>query len=146
MRSRLVLTEKGIEAVGFFSCPGLSKSDSISFVVDTGSGASFLGWDDATRLGIEVDSLHGIAKPVMGFGGSGTDARRLEQPCFLYFDFEGHKEEVEMPGILVYKPARTKSKHWKVEGSISLLGRDFLEISRWALFVDVAKKEFYFET
>src|SRR5205809_7954555 len=106
MRSRLVLTQKGIEAVGFFACPGSSTSDSVSFVVDTGYGASFLGWDDANRLGIEVSSLRGLAQPVMGFGGSGTDVRHLQEPCFLYFDFEGRKEEVEMPGILVYRPAK----------------------------------------
>ena len=143
----MVLTERGIEAVAVFTCPGRSRTDTLSFIVDTGSSASFLSWDDAVRLGIDVDSLPGSPKPIMGFGGSGTDVRYLARPCFLHFDFDATKaEQVALPdGILVYKPARTKTKRWRTEKSLSLLGRDFMKISGWNLVVNVAKNEFYFE-
>lgn len=145
MRSALVLTEKGFEAPATFACPGVLSSTALHFVVDTGSTLSFLGYTDATEAGLDFNALPSYGKPVAGFGGS-ADAKQIRQTCFVYLDFEGHLEEIEMPqGILVYRPAKTKTKHWKLEGSVSLLGRDFLARSGCKVVFDFPHSEAYFE-
>lgn len=86
MRSTLLLTERGIELVGRLTCPERMISGTLRFIIDTGSERSFLGWDDAQKLGIDVDRLPGSAKPVLGFGGS-ADAKHLREECYIYLDF-----------------------------------------------------------
>ncbi len=147
MQSPLLITEKGLEVVGRFHCPARKVTETFHFVVDTGSSTTYLGWHDATRARIDFDSLPGSPKPVFGFGGSGTDVKHLPEQCFFYIPFEtGGLEEVQLPeGILIYRPARTKTKNWKTEGSVSLIGRDFLRVSGWRLIVDLAGNRAYFE-
>ena len=146
MRSSLLLTEKGIRAVTRFNCPTRKISGNLDFIVDTGSERSFLGWDDAQKLGLDVDELPGYAKPVLGFGGS-AEAKHLQEACYIYLDFgsDGLREVLLADGILVYRPSKTRTKHWKRGPSVSLLGRDFLEKSGCRLVVDLAKKELFLE-
>src|SRR5438876_7925542 len=47
MRSRLVLSERGIEVVAQFACPARRITQTYNFLIDTGSSASYLGWEDA---------------------------------------------------------------------------------------------------
>ena len=145
MRSRLVLGERGIEAVAHFTCPSRMISKALHFVVDTGSELSFLGWKDAILAGIEVESLPAYPRPVAGFGGA-AEAKHLRDPCFVYLDFDDTLKQVELPnGMLVYRPSRTKTKHWRIEESVSILGRDFIRNSGSKLVVDLANDEAYFE-
>ena len=144
-RSPLLITEKGIETVARFMCPNRMLSLTLHFIIDTGSGISLLGYQNALQAGIDFESLGQYGKPVAGFGGA-ADAKHLKDPCYIYLEFEGTLHEVEMPeGILVYRPSRKGTKHWKVEESANLLGRDFMEGSRCRLSVDIARREAYFE-
>ena len=146
MRSSLLLTERGIQAAVNFHCPARKISGTLHSIVDTGSTRSFLGWEDAQKLGLDVDRLPGYATPVFGFGGS-ADAKHLPEECYLYLDFgdEGLQEVILADGILVYRPSKTRSKHWKRGPSLSLLGRDFLEKSGYRLVVDLRRREFFLE-
>ncbi len=115
------------------------------FIIDTGSGRSFIGYQNALRAGIDFDRLPQYGRPVAGFGGA-ADAKHLPDSCYVYLDFENTLHEVEMPdGILVYRPSRKGAKHWKVEESANLLGRDFIEASGCRLSIDLARGEAYFE-
>ena len=144
MRSPLLLTEKGIETVATFTCPGRRISKVIHFILDTGSGLSFLGHKDALQADIDFDNLPQYGKPVAGFGGA-ADARHIPEACYVYVDFDNELHEVELEGgILVYRPSRKGAKHWKMEGSVSLLGRDFLDRSGCKLVVNLPD-EAYFE-
>lgn len=145
MRASLLLTEKGIEAVVRFTCPSRGISRTLHFLVDTGSGLSFLGWKDALQADIDPEQLPGYGKPVAGFGGA-ADAKHLKDPCFIYLDFEGKLIEVELPeGVLVYRPSRTRTKRWTLQESVSLLGRDAIRSSGCRLVVDLPRGEAYFE-
>ena len=145
MRSRLVLTERGIEAVAHLTCPSKMVSKVLHFVVDTGSELSFLGWKDALQANIDVEALPTYPKPVAGFGGA-AEAKHLREPCYVYLDFDGVLEQVELPsGMVIYRPSPTKTKHWKIEESVSILGRDFIKNSGYKLIVYLAKDEAYFE-
>lgn len=150
MKSPLVLTERGIELVAQFTCPSRKISKILHFIIDTGSGLSFIGWKDALQAGIDWEKLGGYPKPVAGFGGA-ADARHLNELCFIHLDFEDDEQKhslvsVEMPeGMLVYRPARTQTKHWKIEESVSLLGRDFLSNADCRLVLDLPAGEAQFE-
>jgi hypothetical protein len=145
LRASLLLTEKGIEAAARFTCPSRGISRTLHFLVDTGSGLSFLGWKDALQADIDPEKLPGYGKPVAGFGGA-ADARHLKEPCFIYLDFEGTLVQIELPeGVLVYRPSRKKTKHWTVQESISLFGRDALRSSGCRLVVDLPREEAYLE-
>ncbi len=136
MRSSLLITEKGIEAVVTFTCPARHISRALHFVLDTGSGLSFLGYKDVLQMNIDFDHLPGYGKAVAGFGGA-ADAKHVPEACFVYVNFGSELHEVELPhGILVYRPSRKGAKGWKLEESVSLLGRDFLENSGCKLVVD----------
>jgi hypothetical protein len=145
MRSRLTLGEKGPTAVARLDCPGV-VSGVFDFVVDTGSGATMLGWHDAIRGGIDFESLPQVGKPVAGFGGEATDVRAIGRVCFVYLSFDHQLEQVELPeGILVYRPSRRRTKNWKFGPTANVLGRDFLQASGWQLFVDLAHNLAYIE-
>jgi hypothetical protein len=146
MRSRLLLTEKGIEVVALFTCPARRISQTFNFLIDTGSTASYLGWEDALKAGIDVDKLPGSAKPTFGFGGA-ADVKQLPEPCFLHVRYgEAGMETVELPqGIMVYRPSRRKTARWQSGPSVSIVGRDFLRNSGWKLVVDLAEQEAFFE-
>lgn len=145
LRSPLILTEKGYETIATIACPGILSSRALHFVIDTGSTLSFLGHKDAIQAGLDFDSLPTYGKPVAGFGGS-ADARHIRGIVFIYLDFGGQLHEVELEeGILVYRPAKTKTKEWKLEGSVSLLGRDFLSRAQCRLVVDSPRGQAYFE-
>ncbi len=150
MQSPLVLTERGVELVAQFTCPSRKISKVLHFIIDTGSGLSFIGWKDALQAGIDWEKLGRYAKPVAGFGGA-ADARHLNEPCFIHLDFEDEQHQHSLvtvdllDGMLVYRPARTKTKHWKVEDSVSLLGRDFLASTACTLVLNLAEGEGWFE-
>jgi len=146
MRSRLLLTEKGIEVVAVFTCPARRISKTFNFLIDTGSMASYLGWEDALKAGIDADKLPGSPRPVFGFGGA-ADVKHLPDPCFLHVRYEeGGMETVELPqGIMVYRPSRRKTARWQSGPSFSILGRDFLRNSGWRLVVNLAQEEAFFE-
>ncbi len=146
MRSQLNITEKGIEAVARLHCPEHRVSTTLSFLVDTGSERSFLSWEDATRAGVDVDSLPSSSRPVLGFGGA-ADAKELRATCYLYAAFNNSSlEMVELEsGMLVYRPSRRKARHWQSAPAVSILGRDFLKRSGWILVVDLAKSEAYLD-
>src|SRR2546421_11608350 len=112
MRSRLTLSEKGPTAVARLDCPGVF-SGTFDFVVDTGSSVTMLGWHDALRVGLDFDSLPNVGKPVAGFGGEATDVRAIRHPCFIYLSFDHQLEQVELDGIIVYRPSRKQTKRWK---------------------------------
>ena len=146
MRSRLTLGEKGPTAHAKFHCPEAGISAYFDFVVDTGSGATMLGWHDAVRQNIKFESLSHVAKPVAGFGGEATDVRAIAHPCYIYLSFDNRLEQVELSGgILVYRPSRKQTKRWKFSPTVNVLGRDFLVASGWRLYVDLARGEAYFE-
>ncbi len=111
---------------------------------------SFIGWKDAVQSGIDWEKLGTYSKPVAGFGGA-ADARHLDEPCFVHLDFEDEQRQhslvtVDLPdGMLAYRPARTKTKHWKVEDSVSLLGRDFLAGTACSLVLNLSEGEGWFE-
>ena len=146
MRSALLLSERGIQAVVNFHCPTRKISGTLHFIIDTGSTRSFLGWEDAQKLGLDVDQLPGYAMPVFGFGGS-ADAKHIQEECYLYLDFgdQGLQEVILEDGILVYRPSKTRAKRWKRGPSLSLLGRDFLETSGYRLVVNLRGREFFLE-
>src|SRR6267143_6013037 len=146
MRSSLLLTERGIQAVVQFHCPARKASGVLHFIIDTGSTLSFLGWEDAEKLGLDVDGLPGYGMPVLGFGGS-ADAKHLREECYLYLDFgdQGLQEVILTDGILVYRPSKARAKHWKRGPSVSILGRDFLEKSGYRLVVNLVRKELFLE-
>src|SRR3989442_6775528 len=101
MRSHLLRTERGFEVAATFACHGVVSSRALHFVIDTGSTFSFLGYKDAVQAGLDFDKLPPYGKPVAGFGGS-ADARHIREPCFIYLDFEGQLQEIELSGgILV---------------------------------------------
>jgi hypothetical protein len=102
LRSRLVLTEKGIELVARLTCPSKKISKVLNFILDTGSQRSFLGWQDASEAGVDVEGLPSSTKPVLGFGGA-AEAKHLNEPCFFHVDLDGVRlETVElMNGILI---------------------------------------------
>ena len=128
------------------TCPSQRISKVLNFILDTGSEASFLGWQDSSEAGIEVDGLPNSRKPVLGFGGA-AEAKHLNEPCFLHVDLDGIRlETVELSnGILIYRPSRTRSRHWKEGPSVSILGRDFLASSGMRLVVDLSHDEMYLE-
>ena len=146
MRSRLVLSERGIEVVAQFTCPMRHITQTYNFLIDTGSSSSYLGWEDAAKAGIKVEELPSSSKPIFGFGGA-ADVKHLKEPCFLHVRFEGNTlETVGLPdGILVYRPSRRKTTHWRSGPSVSLLGRDFLRMSGWKLIADLPRQEAYLE-
>jgi len=146
VRSRLFLTEKGIEVVARFTCPARRISDTLHFLIDTGSERSFLGWETAVKVGLVVEDLPRYPKPVFGFGGA-AEAKHLSDLCALHVPFEGDQlETVEIrDGILVYRPSRTQTKHWKAGPSVSIIGRDVLTLSGWKLVVDLSQDQMYFE-
>lgn len=146
MRSHLILSEKGFTTVGRFHCPTRRINTTLSFIIDTGAEVSLLGWQDLVRAGANVEELPGTPRPLAGFGGEATDVRHIKDPCFVYLDFEGKLEYVELSeGILVYRPSRTKTKRWKLEGTVNILGRDFLAKSGWTLVINMAQREAYLE-
>ncbi|TLZ75652.1 MAG: hypothetical protein E6K08_08215 [Methanobacteriota archaeon] len=147
MRSRLVLSERGIEVVAQFTCPARRITQTYNFLIDTGSSASYLGWEDATKAGIKVEELPSSSKPIFGFGGA-ADVKHLKDPSFLHVRFEDNTlETVELPdGILVYRPSRRKTTHWQSGPSVSLLGRDFLRMSGWKLIANLPREEAYLES
>jgi len=73
--------------------------------------------------------------------------KHLKETCFLHVRFEGNTlETVELPdGILVYRPSRRKTTHWRSGPSVSLLGREFLRMSGWKLIADLPRQEAYLE-
>ena len=80
MRSRLVLSERGIEVVAQFTCPMRHITQTYNFLIDTGSSSSYLGWEDAAKAGIKVEELPSSSKPIFGFGGA-ADVKHLKEPC-----------------------------------------------------------------
>ena len=146
MRSSLLLTERGIQAIARFTCPARKITGNLHFIIDTGSERSFLGWEDAEKLGLRVDALPGYPKPVLGFGGS-AEAKHLREECYIYLDFGDHglQQVLLADGILLYRPSKARTKHWKRGPSVSILGRDFLEESGYRLVVDLAATELFLE-
>ena len=76
-----------------------------------------------------------------------AEAKHLNEPCFLHVDLDGTRlETVELPnGILIYRPSRTRSRHWKEGPSVSIRERDFLASSGMRLVVDLSHDEMYLE-
>ncbi len=145
MRSPLVITERGVECIARFVCPNRKISTTLDFIVDTGSGLSFIGYKDALQMGVEFDELGPYGRPVAGFGGA-ADARHLSDPCYVYVDFDKELHQVDLPeGVLVYRPSRKGSKRWKTEESVSLLGRDFEKASGLTLAINLSRGEAYLE-
>ncbi len=146
MRVSLSFTEKGIELVGRLHCPAKHISTSLSFVIDTGSEMSYLGWDDAETAGLDSDQLPRYYKPVLGFGGA-AEAKHLREQCFVYAESEDKDlQQVEFPnGILVYRPSKRKKRRWVAGKSVSILGRDFMIYAGWRLSIDAKNKIAYFE-
>ncbi len=144
-RIRLVLRDQGIQVFAAFASPG-HGSGTFNFVVDTGSRASFLGWEDATKMGINIEDLAVYPKPVAGFGGT-AEARHLKETCFIYLTTEDNQmKTVELPdGIIVHRPPKKKS-HWEPGKGVSILGRDFLKNSEMTLRVDLHAGQLFLES
>ena len=146
LRVPLLLSEEGIQAVALFTCPSRRISRSFHFLVDTGSKLSFLAWQDAANVGIDLEALPNYRKGLAGIGGA-AEARHLTEPCFNHLKTDqGGVVTVELPdGVLIWRPSRKKSARSLPSLAIGILGREFMERLGWTLLVNMAQKEFYFE-
>ena len=145
VRVPLLLTEKGIEVVALLHCPSRHISQTFNFLVDTGSQLSLLAWQDAAKVGIDVEELPSFPKKIGGFGGA-AEAKHFREPCFLYLTSDdGELVAVDLPdGILVWRPSRKRSERTSPSPAVSILGREFMERSGCALVVNMARREYYF--
>ena len=118
-----------------------------NFIVDTGSAASFLSWEDAKKMGIDIDELPVHPKGVAGFGGT-AEARHLKETCYVYLTTEeGTLTTVELPeGMVLSRPPRKKKTHWVPGSGVTILGRDFLEKSGLTLRINLRKNELFLES
>ena len=118
VRVPLLLTEKGIEVVALLHCPSRHISQTFNFLVDTGSQLSLLAWQDAAKVGIDVEELPSFPKKIGGFGGA-AEAKHFREPCFLYLTSDdGELVAVDLPdGILVWRPSRKRSERGSPNGT-----------------------------
>jgi len=113
----------------------------ITFVVDTGSNATFIGEEDFAGLQISMDTLH--KEEAFKMAGSEYNLLLGKEGTLLFKTNENKTTRIDLPNIPVAKT--TSKKASGIEGIPSILGTDFLEKNKFALYFNPNKDIMYLE-
>ena len=113
----------------------------ITFVIDTGSNATFIGEEDFAGLQISMDTLH--KEEAFKMAGSEYNLLLGKEGTLLFKTNENKTTRIELPNIPL---ARTTSKKTSDHSGIpSILGTDFLEKNKLTLYFNPGKDLMYLE-
>jgi hypothetical protein len=116
----------------------------VDFVVDTGTNISMVGYGDAIRMSLPVQSLH--VKEPTAIGGVEVEARVLKNVKLGFRDEDGGFKRFELPEFFVMFPLTKKREKLEESKTIpSLLGLDFMRSHKLSLFCNPSKELAYFE-
>lgn len=112
-----------------------------TFILDTGSPKTIIGYSDSMRLQIPLNSLS--KEGIISIGGRKYDGYKFNRMQFIFKTEEGGSitEEKE---VAVIKPTSPKEVV-EVQSMPTIIGTDFLKEKRYKLFCDIAGKEAYLE-
>lgn len=113
----------------------------ITFVVDTGSNATFIGEDDSAGLQIPIDALS--KEEAFKMAGSRYNLLLGKKGTLLFKTNENKTTRIELSKIPLAKTTSKKSSD--LGGIPSILGTDFLEKNKLALYFNLSKDIMYLE-
>lgn len=145
LRIQADINTKGQVAISsFLAVPELGKSGQVVFVIDTGSSVTILSEGDAIKLDIDPGKLKRSSKPLIGFGGR-AEPHDLDNIVIIFQGDKGSQTE-EMKHIMATK---IRIQDEKLKNAMiafpSLMGRDFLKMFGYKLYVDLKNEEAYIE-
>jgi hypothetical protein len=125
----------------------------VTFIVDTGSNATFLGQGDAEKLGAVFNDLDHHNAAFGGVGGTGQ-ARLLKEVMIMVPCGPGKAMQVSIKKMKVLKNPESIEKADKIHlnnvvkrlDAPSLIGVDFLGSEGLDLFVDVKNRKGYLQS
>lgn len=146
MRIPLELINGQLQVVALIKAPKCRVSlGVVSFVVDTGSNRSMLGYNSVERLNLPQNAL--AYKEDSRIGGSNLGLYSVGSVTLLFTDAAGEGHRIELGSFYAGIP---RSKKKEVQDNArhvpSILGLDFLIETGISLHCIPQKKEYYLET
>ena len=144
-RIPLRIVEDRLQLIALICCPGLRiRYATISFVIDTGSPASYFSEGDVKRSQIPLKGKRGTGR--VNIGGSGYETIKLPSMEMIMLK-EGLKEHFSRKiNLSALQTTKSSPSQIIVAQSIpSLLGIDFLREQNSSLFVNVREGIAYLE-
>lgn len=112
-----------------------------SFILDTGSPITILGYSDALILQINFNNLS--KREIIKLGGRKYQGYVFNKLTF-FFKSEDNKLVSEKFPVIAIKPTSDKEKR-EIGTAPTIIGTDFLKNKKYKLFCDMAGKVAYLE-
>lgn len=112
-----------------------------TFILDTGSPTTILGYSDALRLQIPFDNLS--KRKIIRLGGRKYQGYVFNKLIFI-FKSEDNRTVSEKFPVTVIKPTSDKEKE-EIGATPTIIGTDFLKNKGYKLFCDMARDIAYLE-
>ncbi|MCK4395274.1 hypothetical protein KAW96_01625 [candidate division WOR-3 bacterium] len=110
------------------------------FILDTGSPKTVIGYFDASRLQIPLNSSE---NETISIGGRKFWGRIFQKLKFVFKNEEGERVVEEMP-VYVIKPTSPKELD-EANKFPTIIGTDFLKLKKYKLYCDIANDDAYLE-
>ncbi len=121
-----------------------AKLGIITFVVDTGSNVSTLGYGDMAKISLPESSLP--FKEHTHIGGQTLKLHEITNAFLAFQDSEGQLQRFKIIPFYAAMPSKTSDAARNVAKQIpSIIGLDFLKTNKLALHCNPSKDEAYFE-
>ena len=145
MKIPLNLINEQLQVVAFVKAPKYRLPLAVvSFVVDTGSNRSLLGYVEVERNNLPQNALKFVENSKIG--GSNLGMYRLEGVTLVFTDKEGDAQRIEMDDFLAGMPTSKKREAQENARLIpSILGLDFIIKTGLSLHCIPGKNEYYLE-
>lgn len=144
MKIPLLINEDRLELESIVHAPKYRTGiPLITFIVDTGSSRSFIGYGDALKLHLPINHLE--FKEHMRFGGTKFGLYKMKGVYMSFLNEENRAEKVELGEFYVAKPTKGGEERFLAQQLPSIIGLDFLIKNCYSLHVNPSKDISYME-